>query len=173
MRQRIFLLTLVLILAGCGRSFIPEPVLAPPDAPVHVQYLLPPTFADDYEVLPEPTPFADERGFLVALRPRGGTATITIGGGTPARTVWEHHQPVEESDRVKPYLLRGVRGVKVVDPGLITMAWVADGVPYYVSVTTVDDKTVEIFTNALAVYDLNTWQGRVAKGRSSAAPRTP
>jgi len=28
-----------------------------------VQYLLPPTFADDYEVLPEPTPFADAKGF--------------------------------------------------------------------------------------------------------------
>ncbi|WP_322488368.1 hypothetical protein [Chloroflexus sp.] len=163
MRQRIMLFAVLLLLTGCGRSFIPEPNLAPPDTPVQVQYLLPPTFADDYEVLPEPTPFADDRGFLVAIRPRGGTATITIGGGAPARSVWEQNQPVEGSDRVKPYVLRGVRGVKVIDPGLVTMAWVADGVPYFVSVTTIDDKTVEVFTNALAVYDLNAWWSRVGK----------
>ncbi len=163
MRQRMFLLTLVVILAGCGRSFIPEPTLAPPGTPVQVQYLLPPTFADDYEVLPEPAPVADEQGFLVAIRPRGGTATITIGGGAPARTVWEQNQPVDGSDRVKPYLLRGARGLKVIDPGLVTMAWVADGVPYFVSVTTADDKTVEVFTNALAVYDLSAWRSRVGK----------
>jgi hypothetical protein len=156
-----FLLTLIVILAGCGQSFIPEPQLAPPDAPVQVQYLLPPAFADDYEVLPEPAPFADDRGFLVAIRPHGGMATITIGGGAPARSVWEQNQPVAGSDRVKPYVLRGVRGVKVIDPGLITMAWVANGVPYFVSVTTIDDKTVEVFTNALAVYDLNAWRSRV------------
>ncbi|MDW8402707.1 hypothetical protein [Chloroflexus sp.] len=163
MHQRMVLLILALILAGCGRSFIPEPTLAPPGAPVQVQYLLPPTFADDYDVLPEPAAFADEQGFLVAIRPRGGTATITIGGGAPARPVWEQNQPVAGSDRVKPYLLRGVRGVKVIDPGLITMAWVADGVPYFVSVTTIDDKTVEVFTNALAVYDLSAWQSRVGR----------
>ncbi|ABY36042.1 MAG TPA: hypothetical protein DEF43_09040 [Chloroflexus aurantiacus] len=164
MRRILSLLLLLIVLTGCaGRSFIPEPELAPPDAPVALQYLLPPTFADDYDVLPEPVPFADERGFLVAIRPRGGSATITIGGGTPARAVWEQNQPIEGSDRIKKTLLRGVQGVAVIDPSLITMAWVAGGVPYFVSVTTADDKTVQIFINALAVYDLDTWRSRVGR----------
>ncbi len=163
MRHRhLTLLAILVFLSGCaGRSFIPEPVLAPPDATVQVQYLLPPTFADDYEVLPEPPPFADEKGFLVALRPRGGTATITIAGGSAARGIWEQYQPSAGSDRVKQTLLRGVKGIAIVDPALITMAWVVDGAPYFVSVTTADDKTVQIFINALAVYDRNTWQRRV------------
>jgi hypothetical protein len=162
MRRYLPLLAVLVFLSGCaGRSFIPEPVLAPPDVAVQVQYLLPPTFADDYDVLPEPAPFADEKGFLVALRPRGGTATITIAGGSAARKVWEQYQPDAGSNRVKKTVLRGVQGIAIFDPDLITMAWVVDGAPYFVSVTTADDKKVQIFINALAVYDKSTWQRRV------------
>jgi hypothetical protein len=162
MRRYLPLLAVLVFLSGCaGRSFIPEPVLAPPDAAAQVQYLLPPTFADDYDVLPEPTPFADAKGFLVALRPRGGTATITIAGGSAARGIWEQYQPDAGSNRVKKTVLRGVQGIAIFDPDLITMAWVVDGAPYFVSVTTADDKKVQIFINALAVYDKSTWQRRV------------
>ncbi len=161
MRYLIAIATLI-ILTGCaGRSFISPPELAPPGAVVSVQYLLPPTFADSYDVLPEPAPAADEQGFRVTLRPRGGTATITIAGGEPARAVWEQNQPVAGSDRVKATLLRGAQGIVVTDSGLITMAWVEQGVPYFVSVTTADDKTVQIFVNALAVYELDAWKRRV------------
>jgi hypothetical protein len=62
---------------------------------------------------------------------------------------------------VKKTVLRGVQGIAIFDPDLITMAWVVDGAPYFVSVTTADDKKVQIFINALAVYDKSTWQRRV------------
>ncbi|WP_298815195.1 hypothetical protein [Chloroflexus sp.] len=161
MRQ-IFLLITLLVLTGCaGRSFIPEPTLAPAGERINVQYLLPPSLTESYEVLPDPAPFADDQGFQVTLRPRGATTTITIAGGNPARPVWEQHQPVAGSDRVKATLLRGAQGVMITDPDLITMAWVEQGVPYFVSVTTADNRTVQIFVNALAVYDLSGWKDRV------------
>ncbi|MEF3275982.1 MAG: hypothetical protein K6356_16575 [Chloroflexus sp.] len=161
MRQ-IILITTLLILAGCSsRSFIPPPTLAPPGALTNVHYLLPPTLADNYEVLPEPAPFADDQGFLVVLRPRGGVTTITIAGGEPARSIWEQNQPVPGSDRIKATLLRGAQGVMITDPDLITMVWIEQGVPYFVSATTADHRTVQIFVNALAVYDRDGWQERV------------
>jgi hypothetical protein len=145
-----FVLPLVLLLSACA--------LPPAADTSRLQYLAPPTFAAEYDLAADGGSFADDRGFRLVLQPRGSSNTVEIGGGTAAEAVFAASQPIEGDDRREAMMVRGVNAARVEAADSVTIVWREGASAYYVTVTSADPQTVQIFVNALASYSLADWR---------------
>lgn len=147
------LLLLVLFLSACA--------LPPAVDASRLQYLAPPAFAAAYDLAPGGAGYADDRGFLLVVQPRGSSAVVEIAGGAAAEAFTAAAQAPIDDDSREEMMVRGVTAVRIDADNRMSIAWREGGNPYYVTVTTGDEQTIQIFVNALASYQLTDWRTNV------------